>query len=49
MIYLGEKDILEAAELDELMDAIEEAYSVEQSGDYVMPPRMHINNREVSV
>lgn len=49
MLYLGEKDILEAAGLDELMDAIEEAYSVEQGGDYVMPPRIHINNRENTV
>ena len=46
MRYLGDKDILKAAEFDELMDAIEHAYSIEQSGDYVMPPRMHVNNGE---
>ncbi len=49
MLYLGDKDILEAAEYDELMDALERAYSVEQDGDYVMPPRIHVQNGENTV
>jgi ornithine cyclodeaminase len=49
MLYLGEKDILEAAGFDELMDTIEDAYFVEHSGEYEMPPRMHVNNGDNTV
>lgn len=46
MLFLGETDLLKAAALDELMDAIELAYSIEQDGAYFMPPRMHVNRGE---
>ena len=46
MLYLGENDILEAADFNEVMDAIENAYRIELSGDYNMPNRIHINNGE---
>ncbi|MDW7739426.1 MAG: ornithine cyclodeaminase family protein [Bacillota bacterium] len=49
MLYLNEKDITGAAGYDEIMDVIEEAYKIEGSKDYYMPPRMYVNQGENTI
>ena len=44
MLYLGPNDILAAADFDAVMDAIEQAYSIDLSGNYEMPVRMQVEN-----
>lgn len=44
MIYLNEKDIMKASELAQVMDAVEKAYAIDISGEYEMPPRVHVKN-----
>ncbi len=46
MLYLGPDAILAAADFDAVMDAIEQAYRIDLSGDYEMPVRMHVENGE---
>ncbi len=46
MLYLNEKDIIRAVSLDQVMDAIENAYAIDLKGDYRMPPRMHVKNED---
>lgn len=41
MLSLNENNIIEAAGLEQVMDAVEKAYRLELTGEYVMPPRMH--------
>ncbi len=44
MLYLNENDITRAVNLNQAMDAIEKAFLIDLSGEYKMPPRMHVNN-----
>jgi len=43
MIYLTEKDILEAVSADELMDAIETAMLLYETEEFQMPQRLHVD------
>jgi ornithine cyclodeaminase/alanine dehydrogenase-like protein (mu-crystallin family) len=45
MLYLGAEDLARAASLDQLMDAIENAYALERSGQYSMPNRIHLEHQ----
>jgi len=49
MLYLGEKDILKAVTYADVMDSIEKAFHVYEKGDYVMPPRIHVDNKENTI
>ncbi len=44
MLYLNSAEISKAAGLDQVMDAVENAYALDLSGKYEMPPRMHVNH-----
>ncbi len=44
MIYLTEKDILEAASVNEVVDAIEASMLVYERKQFLMPDRMHIDS-----
>ena len=44
MIYLTEKDILEAASVNEVVDAIEASMLVYERKEFLMPERMHIDS-----
>ena len=46
MIYLTEKDILEAVSFDDLMDAIEAAMYIYENKEYDMPQRLHVDHEE---
>ncbi len=46
MLYLSEKDITRTINLNQVMDAIEEAYDLDLKGAYQMPPRMHVNKED---
>jgi len=46
MLYLSPDDIMAAADFDAVMDAIEQAYRIDLSGDFEMPVRMHVENGE---
>ena len=39
MLLLNKKDIEKSVDLDGMMDQIEEAYKIFESGAYYMPPR----------
>ena len=39
MVILGKEDIQDLADLNEMMDQIEEAYRIFGVGDFYMPPR----------
>ena len=43
MIYLTEEDILQAASIGEVVDAIEESMHIYERGDFLMPDRMQID------
>jgi len=43
MLYLTEKDILDAASVDEMVDAIEASLLTYAKGQFLMPQRMHID------
>ena len=45
MIYLNSKDILDAVNLPELLDTIEQALLLYETGDFLMPQRMHIDHQ----
>ncbi|MBL7153699.1 MAG: ornithine cyclodeaminase family protein [Phycisphaerae bacterium] len=44
MIYLTEEDILEAASVNEVVDAIEASMLLYERKDFLMPERMHIDS-----
>ncbi len=44
MIILNKQDILEAVTFDELLKAVEEAFIIQESEDFLMPGRTHIDN-----
>lgn len=44
MLYLGEQEIQHAASRIEIMDAIERAFIICESGQYHMPPRIHVDH-----
>lgn len=44
MIYLTEEDILQAATVSEVVDAIEASMLTYERGDFLMPDRMHIDS-----
>jgi len=44
MIYLTEEDILQAASIGEVVDAIEESMLIYERGDFLMPDRMQIDS-----
>lgn len=46
MIYLTEKDILEAATTGEMLDAIEVSLSIYEKKEFHMPQRMHVDHEE---
>jgi ornithine cyclodeaminase/alanine dehydrogenase-like protein (mu-crystallin family) len=45
MIYLGTDIMPQVASPEEIMDAIEQAYAIETSGAFEMPPRIHIDHK----
>ncbi|WDV44395.1 ornithine cyclodeaminase family protein [Clostridiaceae bacterium M8S5] len=45
MIYINEENIREIVRLEELMEAIEEAYIAYENNSFIMPDRIHINNK----
>ncbi len=46
MIYLTEKDILEAISFDDLLDTIEASMYIYENKEYHMPQRLHIDHEE---
>ena len=44
MLFLSAKDIDSVIEVSAMIDAIEEAYHIQASGDYTMPQRMHVDH-----
>ena len=46
MIYLTENDILEAASVDEVVDAIEASMLMYERKEFLMPPRMHVDHEQ---
>jgi ornithine cyclodeaminase len=46
MLYLNQRDLLEAAGLPELLDGMERALRLYEDGDFLMPPRMHVDHHE---
>ncbi|RNF39006.1 ornithine cyclodeaminase family protein [Planococcus salinus] len=45
MLFLNEGDIRKAVTMKEVIDAIDEAYKVYESGDFQMPTRMQVNDK----
>jgi ornithine cyclodeaminase/alanine dehydrogenase-like protein (mu-crystallin family) len=45
MLYLNAEQFAQAADCDELMNAIERAFELEQSGAYSMPHRIHLEHQ----
>jgi ornithine cyclodeaminase len=46
MIYLTEKDILNAASVDEMLDAIEASMHLYEKKEFHMPQRLHVDHEE---
>lgn len=46
MIILNEQEMWEAVSLNEVMDAIENAFAIHKAGSYVMPGSLHCTKRE---
>ncbi len=44
MLILNEQEILQSVNLDDVMDAVEEAYKVYIGKDFFMPDRLHVDN-----
>lgn len=42
MLILNESDILKAIDFDELLKTVEQAFLLQEGGDYFMPDRMHL-------
>lgn len=49
MLYIGAKHMEEIVELDHMMDCIENAYMIYDSGHFHMPVRMHVDRPEGTV
>lgn len=49
MLYIGKKHMEEIIELDGLMDCIERAFDIYESGNYHMPERMHVDRPEGTI
>ena len=43
MIILNKDDILYSVTIDELLKAVEEAFIIQENGNYLMPDRLHID------
>ena len=46
MLILNESDIIKAVDFDELLKSVEEAFLIQETGNYNMPDRMHIDQEE---
>ncbi len=49
MLYISKKHMEEVIDLNELMDCIEKAFSIVESGNYHMPDRMHVDRPEGTI
>src|SRR6056297_2052380 len=49
MLYLSEKHMEKIVALDKIMDAIEEAFVIYESGAFHMPDRMHVDRPEGTI
>ena len=45
MIYLTEEDILNAASVDEMLDAIEASMHLYEQKEFYMPQRLHVDHQ----
>ena len=46
MIYLTETDILNAATIDEMLDAIEVSLRIYEKKEFHMPQRLHVDHED---
>ena len=43
MLILNKKDILNSVTIDELLKAVEEAFIIQERGNFLIPDRSHID------
>ena len=44
MLILNDSDIIKAVDFNELLKSVEEAFLIQETGNFIMPDRMHINH-----
>lgn len=49
MLYLNESHMEQVVSLDKMMDAIEKAFAIYESGDFQMPDRLHVDRPEGTI
>ncbi len=49
MLYIGKKHMEEIIELDKIMDCIEDAFGLYETGQFQMPDRMHVDREEGTI
>jgi ornithine cyclodeaminase/alanine dehydrogenase-like protein (mu-crystallin family) len=49
MLYIGKKQIEQVVDLEDIMDCVERAFGLYESGNYQMPERMHVDRPEGTI